>query len=245
MNIITTKLNIGAKRPFKIIHMTDVHLTYADMRDGERKVTLAKDRLPIFPKAQQVLDTASELSKKYDAPIMCTGDLIDFVSLENLERAKEFTDNNDVFIAAGNHEYSLYVGEAFEDAAYRNQSLDKVQAAFKNNIRQASRIIEDINFVALDNGYYLFEEQQTEFLKEQVKKGLPIVLLLHVPFYESDLKRQLSDPFTRDTIEYIGNQPLIKAVIAGHIHKDTQGVALDNILQWTSGCTTLRVFEIL
>ena len=64
-------------------------------------------------------------------------------------------------MAAGNHEYSLYVGEAWEDAAYRNQSLATVQEAFINNIRMAARVIGGVNFVALDDGYYLFEEEQS------------------------------------------------------------------------------------
>ena len=34
------------------------------------------------------------------------------------------------FMAAGNHEYSLYVGEAFEDEAYKIQSFALVQIRF-------------------------------------------------------------------------------------------------------------------
>ena len=244
MDILKTKLQIGAKKPFKIIHMSDTHLTHADLRDGERKVKLAEERLPIFPHAEEMLEAADQLAKELGAPILSTGDLIDFVSLKNLERAKEFAETHDLFLAAGNHEYSLYVGEAFEDAAYRNQSLQKVQAAFKNNIRQSARVVEGINFVAIDNGYYLFEEEQLAFLKEEVKKGLPIVLLLHVPFYKEELARQAEDPCTHETIAYIREERLIKAVIAGHIHKDTEGTALGRLPQWTTGCTTLRVFEI-
>ena len=128
MEIIKTPLHIGAKRPFKIIHMSDTHITHADIRDGERKVKLAEERLPIFPYAEEMLAAADSLQKELGAPILYSGDLIDFVSLKNLERAKDFVDSHDLFMSAGNHEYSLYVGEAAEDAAYRNQSLAKVQA---------------------------------------------------------------------------------------------------------------------
>ena len=118
---------------------------------------------------------------------MHTGDLLDFVSLANLEAAKAFSDEHDLFMATGNHEFSLYVGEAKEDAAYRNQSLAKVQACFKNNIRMSARVIDGVKFVALDNGYYTFEREQLEFLKQEAKEGLPIVLMFHTPLYDKAL----------------------------------------------------------
>ena len=92
----------------------------------------------------------------------------------------------DVFMAAGNHEFSLFVGEAKEDAAYREQSLSKVQSVFKNDIRMSSRVIGGVNFVAIDNGYYLIEREQLDFIKKEVQKGLPVILLVHTPFYEKN-----------------------------------------------------------
>ena len=35
LNIIHTTLPVGATAPFKIIHLSDTHLTYADLRDGK------------------------------------------------------------------------------------------------------------------------------------------------------------------------------------------------------------------
>ena len=85
MNVIHTTLEIGATAPFRIIHLSDTHLTYADLRDGERKVKLIDWRLPGFPHAEAVLAEAGALSKELNIPIFHTGDLIDFVSLANLE----------------------------------------------------------------------------------------------------------------------------------------------------------------
>ena len=127
MKTIETKLCVGAANPFFAIHLSDTHLTYADERDGERKVILAQKRKIIFEGSETILSAASQKSHQYNAPILHTGDLIDFVSLANLERAKRFFSENDCFVAAGNHEFSLYVGEAWEDEAYRNQSLALVQ----------------------------------------------------------------------------------------------------------------------
>jgi len=272
MSIVPTSLKIGVKAPFRVLHMTDTHLTYADLRDGERKVQLAEKRACLFPLAEEMLRLASEVSKIENVPILHTGDLIDFVSLANLEAVERFIAQNDCFFATGNHEFSLYVGEAKEDAAYRNQSLPAVQKVFKNDIRMASRVIGGVNFVALDNGYYLFEPQQLAFLKNEVERGLPVVLLLHNPIYEPKLhefmtqrhpcsylvavpealmtgysahrfEQQRADAVTLETVEYIKSETQIKAIIAGHLHKDYEGVLGDRIPQIVTSCTKLRMIE--
>jgi 3',5'-cyclic AMP phosphodiesterase CpdA len=276
MSIIETKIEIGAKKPFRVVHISDTHLTYADMRDGERKVALSERRSQYFKEAEETLALAAETAKRYDAPILHTGDLSDFVSLANLERVKRYVEENDLFMAAGNHEFSLYVGEAKEDAAYRNQSLAKVQAVYHNDIRSSSRVIEGVNFVALDNGYYQFDEGELAFLKNEVAKGLPIVLMMHTPLYEPalyekapDAKKkgsaylidvptelmerdydprhfaQKADEITHETMEYIASQPLIKAVLSGHLHFNFEGTVADRIPQVVTACTTVRVIEFV
>ena len=273
MNRIDSVIEIGLESPVRILHVSDTHLTYADMRDGERKVKLREWRAPAFPEAEETLRLIGNLSREEDLPIMHTGDLLDFVSLANLEAAKQFTDENDCFMATGNHEFSLYVGEAKEDAAYRNQSLDKVQACFKNDIRMSSRIIKGINFIALDNGYYIFEPEHLDFLKQEAAKGLPMVLMFHTPLFDLDLYRvalertpccaylagvpeeltecyepyrreqQRADAVTFEVLDYIAQEPLIKAILTGHLHINYEGTFADRIPQIVTGCTTLRVVE--
>ena len=274
MNIRNTKIHIGLAHPVCVLHASDTHLTRADMRDGERKVRLAEQRIHGFRQAEEVFVKLGQLSKELNQPIMHTGDLLDFVSLANLEAVKAFTDEHDLFMATGNHEFSLYVGEAKEDAAYRNQSLDKVQACFKNNIRMSARVIDGVKFVALDNGYYTFEPEQLEFLKQEVKEGLPIVMMFHTPLYDKSLyddamrrfpcaylvgvpedqmrcytpdryEQQLSDAVTLDVMEYIANEPLIKAILAGHLHYNYEGTFAGRIPQIITGCEDIRMVELV
>lgn len=187
MNHIVTTIRVGAIAPFKVLHMSDTHLTLVDERDDERKINLAQRRSKSFADAMEVIAAGEKFAREKKIPIIHTGDFIDFVSYANLDEAKRFTIENDCFMAAGNHEFSLYVGEAFEDAAYRNQSLSLVQASFQNNIRFSSRIINGVNFVAIDNSYYLFESEQLEALKKEDALGFPIVLLMHTPLYTPQL----------------------------------------------------------
>lgn len=274
LNITRTTLSVGAAAPFSVLHLSDTHLTYADLRDGQRKVDLVAWRLPSFPHAETVLAEAGALSKELNIPIFHTGDLIDYVSLANLEAVKAFTDAHDVYMATGNHEFSLYVGEAKEDAAYRNQSLPAVQACFKNNIRMDSRIINGVNFVALDNGYYIFEPEQFEFLKGEVAKGLPVVLMMHTPlytpkFYERMMSycpcaylmgvpeemmqcyppdryiQQKADEVTLEMMDFIAKEPLIKAILAGHNHFNYESLYADRIPQIVTGITDGRIVEFV
>jgi hypothetical protein len=276
MNIVNNTVHIGLKTPVRVLHASDTHITRADLRDCLRKVDLGASRAHDFPYAEEDLLEITRISHEMGLPIMYTGDLMDFVSIANLEGAKAFADANDVFVAAGNHEFAQYLGVDREDAEYRNQSLAKVQACFKNNIRMSSRIIGGLNFIALDNGYYKFDPEHLDFIKEQVKLGLPIVLMFHTPlyeraFYDESIRRtpgcafltgvpdelrecypnpkvseyQAADAITLEVMDYIANEPLVKAILTGHMHFDYDSVYANRIPQLCTACRTLRVVEFV
>ncbi|MBQ2806443.1 MAG: hypothetical protein IJF08_05275, partial [Clostridia bacterium] len=123
------------------------------------------------------------------------------------------------------------------------------------------------------NGYYLFEEAQLSFLQQEVQKGAPVVLLLHTPLFEPTLyekkmqsapcaylvdvpehlmadyppnryEQQKADRITKQTVLYIKEEPQIKAIIAGHLHFNYEGVVGDRIPQIITSCTDARLIEI-
>ncbi|MBR5483630.1 MAG: metallophosphoesterase [Alistipes sp.] len=176
-------INVGAKKPFSALHISDTHLTRVDARDNQRKKSLSAARQRAFPWAEHYFDAAIRYARERDLMLLHTGDLIDFVSEANLDFVAMQLGIGSWFVSAGNHEYSQYVGEAKEDAAYKAQSFDKVQRAYPNNLKVASQVINGINFVALDDVYYNVTAEQHELMRREVEKGLPIVLMCHVPFY--------------------------------------------------------------
>ena len=273
MKILHTPVVCGAEKPFTLLHISDTHLTLADERNDKRKLDLAKGRSTCFTTALSDLEEAERYAKEHDLTIVHTGDLIDFVSEANLDAAKRFTSENDVFFAAGNHEFSLYVGEAIEDEAYRNQSLAHVQEAFTNDIRFSSRVINGVRLIAIDDSYYRFDRPQLEKLKEETSDGLPVILLLHNPLYEPELFRvarpkgdsayltstpeelmsdysehrfnqQKADDITLETTEFIKSCPQIKAIFTGHLHYDYEGKLTERIPQYVTGIGTMRLIEI-
>jgi hypothetical protein len=70
-------------------------------------------------------------------------------------------------MATGNHEFSRYVGEAFEDERYRLGTYDYVQRHFRNDLTFAAREICGVNFVACNNGYYRFTGEQLDAVRKE------------------------------------------------------------------------------
>ena len=131
MKLSKLRIEIGLPEPVRLLHLTDTHLAFADERDDERKRELARRRSAEF--AADGVDLARHLeeavahAREHEELIIHTGDLIDFVSYRNLDLAGKFFAAHDCFVAAGNHEFSKYVGEAWEDEAYKLDSLPLVQ----------------------------------------------------------------------------------------------------------------------
>jgi predicted phosphodiesterase len=208
LNIRKITLEIGIEHPLKLFHICDNHLAFTDERDNERKQELSKKRRWSFERDTnrciQYLDEAINYSKNNCDLLIHTGDLIDFVSWPNIETAAQKLGNIDYFFAVGNHEYSKYVGEAFEDIVYKMSSYHIVQPAFKNNLFFSSRIINGVNLVSVDNSYYNFDENQLEQFKAEIGKGYPIILLMHNPLYTKDLYDELIINRKRDCAFVVG-----------------------------------------
>ncbi len=269
MKLEKTRIEIGLDRPFRALHMSDNHIAFADARDGQRKMDLAAKRSAAFNRGGKTVDAMLNEQLGYAREngllVLHTGDLIDFVSYRNLEYARDVLKDVDYFMAVGNHEFSLYVGEAFEDVPYKMQSYDLVQSYFRNNLLFDSRVVNGVNFVAVDDGYYLFDARQLAQLKAEAAKGLPIVLMMHNPlhtdaFFRSEMavpgracayltgtpesmmggyddyrrRQQRPDEDTLAFIDYVCGEPLIRAVLAGHLHHAWEGPLPSGVMQYVA-----------
>jgi len=119
--------------------------------------------------------------------------MIDFVSEANLDYCRKLFQEIDLFMAAGNHEFSLYVGEAWEDEAYKRKSFDKVRNAFQGDFWFQTRVINGVKFVAVDNNYYYVTPKQLELFQKSVSDGMPVVLLVHNPLYSKDTYKKVME----------------------------------------------------
>lgn len=273
-NHVVTKLRLGAEKPFKFIHISDSHVTLADEREEQKKQELAESRSVHFKGPVSILDSVRDYANKNNTFVVHTGDLIDFISEKNYEFATEYASSCDLFFAAGNHEFANYLGE-HEDNEYKARSAERVNACFKNNIFFDTKVVNGINLIAVDNSYHQFEAWQLERLKEEVKKGMPILLFMHAPIYDEatydcminrlhnkcaflmNVPDELVDLYpeelhyhhratevTKEAYKLILEEPLIKAVFAGHIHFAFESQPNETTKQFVIGGAHARIVEI-
>lgn len=279
LNIKEITIDIGATKPFDVMHISDTHITLSDDRDDERKAWLAARRERYMGFGEHYLEEAIRHANDHGMYMMHTGDMYDFVSEANLDMTARYMLMADWFVCAGNHEYSKYVGEAKEDEAYKASSRESVQSAFPNDLTFASRVINGVNFVAVDDVYYNFTEDQRLRMEKEMEKGLPVVMLCHVPVYtpefcKSELEamngncayltgvpleitetydpdktypqgqewryrkvQQRADKPTLDFLAWLKGQTLLKAILAGHMHRFFEERFSPTAIQYTVGAT--------
>ena len=228
MQLEKTTLHIGLEKPVRLLHVTDSHIGL-------------------------VL-------------LVHTGDLMDFVSHANVETARQIVADEDFFFIAGNHDYSQYVGEAWEDNAYRMNSYMEMGYGLGVPMFFNAKTVGGVNIVGIDNSYYQFEDWQLWRLQREVKKGLPIILAFHDPLFEESLfqyhlvrvpndctylvgcdeehllyynefraVQQRPTEATLRFIDYVKHEPLIKAILTGHLHFNYTSMITDTLPQFVTG----------
>ncbi len=274
INCIYNKFTLGAEKPFRLMHITDIHLACPDETDEERIIRLAEKRKKKYPFSESFLSETEILSKKENALPIITGDMTDCYSHGSAAAVKKFTDKNDCLFAVGNHDFRVFGGMEYDVPSSREKNLDAVNSLYRNDVRFFSREINGVNIVGIDDAYYRFEAFQLEKLKKEIEKGLPIILALHVPLYTPscyDLmvnekrkyaslicvpedkmqlypseryEQQKEDKITREMYEFILSQSLIKLLVCGHVHKNFEAVLPNGIPQIITGTETARIIEI-
>jgi 3',5'-cyclic AMP phosphodiesterase CpdA len=244
-------IEAGATKPFSILHISDTHFTEAYSHEDPRSLELKRIRTQTFGgRQEEALRDSIAWAKENVDFLLHTGDLIDWQTEANFDLVKKYF-GTELFGAVGNHEYSrfMWLEEAKYDEAYKAGTRDKVAAAYPFDISLASKVVNGVNFVTMDDVYGTVTEGQVERFRAEVKKGLPIVLCMHVPFYtpkiwranrkfwsgvgqkyssfeiktwESSAHVQLTDPVTKNFIAYLKTEKLLKGILAGHTHITVQ-----------------------
>ena len=243
LSIVAQHIKAGASKPFSILHISDTHLTAAYPEESEWTRKQAERRAKTFGGRQEesLRDTLAWAKQHVDY-VIHTGDLIDFQSEANLDLVRKYYGENVGAIAGslGNHEFYRGQPRAQETEAFKKESAAKLAAAYPFDISLQSTVVNGVNFVTLDNVYGTVSAEQASRFEAEAKRGLPLILCMHCPFNlprvhraaskywkRNDLKTfpdvsnwkyEHRDPVTRDFIAYLKAQPLLKGILAGHIH---------------------------
>ena len=245
-------VHIGLEKPFSILHISDSHLTAAYEHENEKKQKLHTRRTKTFGgRQEEALADALAWAKQHVDFVVHTGDLIDWQSEANFHLVRKFF--GDSYIGSlGNHEFSPDRGysEPKEEhtEAFKDRTRDLLQSVYPFDVRFQSQVVNGVNFITLDDVYGYVTKEQVKRFKKEVKKGFPIVLCMHVPFFSDDMWRanvrfwddkgpmnysalpeiksaykvQQEDKVTRDFISYLKKEKLLKCILAGHLHYDVQ-----------------------
>jgi len=245
LSIVSQHVKAGATKPFTILHISDTHLTAAYPDEPLDVRNRAKNRSKTFGGLQEeALRDSLAWAKKHVDYVVHTGDMIDFQSSANFDLVRKYYGEGGAAIigSLGNHEY--YHGQKKETEETKSETRELVSAAFPFDTSFQSTVVNGVNFVTLDNVYGAVTRRQVECFTAEVEKGLPIVLCMHCPIqtenisragqrywqkddmkavpdmsnFQKGWKRDGKHSVTRDFYAYLEAQPLLKAVLAGHIH---------------------------
>lgn len=266
-------VKIGLPRPFSVLHISDTHLSDAYPHESANKQTLKKSRTKDFGGLQEVAlrDSLAWARKNVDY-VIHTGDLIDWQSEANYDLVRKYFGEN-MTGALGNHEYTpdMWLSDPKEEhtEAFKDRTRAAVQEVYPFNTTFHSQVIEGVNFITLDDVYGYVTKEQVRMFKKEVRKGLPIVLCMHVPFYTENIwlaskrfwdscnkkfrdanptvsgeyKLQMNDPVTSKFIAYLKQEPLLKAIFAGHVHFTMQDKFSETATEFVTGCNFLFAGE--
>ncbi|MBQ5794395.1 MAG: metallophosphoesterase, partial [Kiritimatiellae bacterium] len=221
------------KKPFSALHFSDTHIAMSDARDilacEERSLKVYEDRRTRFPISLQALAATIAYAERGNMPLFNTGDLIDYDSHANVECiANSFADRN-ILSALGNHESFGHRSKGLNPSTPEEARalLEKYEKAYRQPLIVASKVINGVNFVAFDNGglerYFL--ERRLAAIRAEFGKGLPVVLLCHIPLNNKDLDAPAVNGVKGDSFmnELRAHKNQIKAILCGHGHRERLG----------------------
>ena len=208
LEITETKLNIGAEKPFSIMHITDAHVCRAYESEGEKLVSLAHRRAERAfggeESVERLFEEAVAFGVKNADIIAYTGDIYDFLSQANFDYTDAFLAQKDYIYAAGNHDFCTAPGADREDMRFKMRQLSAVSPHFNGNLLFSSRVVNGVNLITMDNSYYKFTKGQFDMLRAEAARGLPMIIFVHTPFYS---EKHAEYKMSKDNCAYLVAPP--------------------------------------
>ncbi len=251
-------IDVGAKKPFKVIHCSDTHLNLMNVGDligAKRARDLAMFDHRLKEMSASIANFAACVLKARleNIPLIHSGDVWDYHSSENFHLAENaFGMAGETLYAMGNHEiWGHWEHEPNLETERVRQQCDR---HLPNSSLFCAKTFGGVNFVAFDNcqAYGKFHSMIHRRIKEEFSRGLPTVLVMHMPimtaesyaycknkegFTEEGLRYYLYGVLDedRELVKWCCAQPNFKAVLCGHFHKELQWKVSDSVTQYVAG----------
>lgn len=267
------EIRVGAKKAFTCLHISDSHLAQMNSRDlwkaDEVELKWYEGRRRHFATNATGLAAALLYAKVKGLPLLHTGDFLDYPSDANVRWGRRELEGFDCIYALGNHELAgtPRPGPKGKDLAAARKLLSPY---FPNDLSVYSRVVNEVNFVAFDNVGLSADVFDAQFaaIRKEFAKGLPVVLLYHIPFYTPGLaaedakrKGKKVEDLTSGNLaccpgrndirinitlqDWLKKQKNLKAMLCGHKHFEFQEPFAEGVVQYVAGATYLRnAYEI-
>jgi len=264
----------GLNKSFNVLFLADTHFTVEDERGRDfynytkrmGGAAVEPENYGISNKREKALIASLDRAKEAGSELVILGgDVLNFPSLASVDSLKSLLDTSGLnwTYIAGNHDWH-YEGETGDSYSLREKWVhSNLEPLYQGaNPMYNSQIIHSINFVTIDNSIFEITNEQIAFLQNQIKKGLPIILSMHIPIYleghnhnidygcghpnwnngnDSYYKIERREPwpedgFTETTYQFrdlIINSSEIIGVFAGHTHKEAVDY-FNNKIQYVS-----------
>ena len=256
IDITTTKIEASLERPVKILHVTDVHLTYANDKDTPEHHALMRERFDVFHKEgecpaytpKEYFEQAIALAEREQALLVCTGDAIDIHTHGNLEVFWQIVGGHDMMFAVGGHEHQCRCVRTMEEPyPYAERVRGEIEAELAPfDLYFESRVIGGLNVITADNSLDYFPQRTVEAFKRELERGLPMIVFFHDPIWDRLLNT--SEPYhpsirltkedyacSHEMIDLLLHHPLVIATVGGHGHKDAERVIYGKTHYMTAG----------
>ncbi len=166
--------------------------------------------------------------------LLLTGDIVNFPSAVSVQHVYDRLRDTGIpwLYTSGNHDWHYEGMEGVPDSL-RSVWEEKVLKPLYNGLNPLyySEVIKGINFVNIDNSTGEISDEQEVFLRNQLVKPEPVILLSHIPYSLGRGINGIGIPGFTDLL--LSNDDKIIAVITGHIHR-TSFYITGNMCQYTS-----------
>lgn len=259
----------GIEKQFNILFLADTHFTVEDER-GREYISYSK-RMgggAVLPENygktngtdKSLAGSLAKAQQNKSELVVLGGDIINFPSLASVEHVRMMLDTAEVkwIYTAGNHDWH-YEGEPGTDFEQRKKWTGTAMAPLyqaNDNPMCMSRQINGINVVAIDNSLFEITEEQLDFFKNELRRGMPLILCVHIPLYTPghnidygcgspewskatdiyyEIERRLPWPedgcsaTTKEFHKLALSSPEVVGIYAGHVHEEAVDFVNDRL----------------
>ena len=239
LDVLHTTLNVGLKKPVRLLHITDIHITEVSPKDEPWQQELMKERTEVFVKEGNYPEKTPEdyfreaiaLAKELGAILVVTGDAYDVYTKGNLAKFKEIISGEDMMFTPGGHEYQKQIVRTLEEpdgyGAVMEEKLREDISEF--DIDFEARAIGGVNIITANNALDYFPPYTVNRFEETLKNGLPTVVFFHDPLddkllnmteaYHENVKITKEEYlFSHRMLDALKLSPQVISTFSGHHH---------------------------